>query len=112
MNINVKKVKIVITTPLESVEEIRQCLGDAGAGIIGNYSHCSISVECIGTFKGNDGTNPYIGTKNQLESVKEIKVEANCDIEKVEKVLEHLRKVHPYEEPSIDIYPLLEESDL
>ena len=51
MNINIYKVKISITVPIENADEIRQTLGNAGAGIIGDYSNCSISERCIGTFK-------------------------------------------------------------
>ena len=37
------------------------------------------------------------------------KLEFVCDIDKVKNVLSKLRKVHPYEEPAIDIIPLLDE---
>lgn len=112
MNIDVKKVKITVTSPKENVDEIRQALGDAGAGIIGNYTYCSTSADCIGTFRGNEKSNPYIGTKNQLEIVKEVKIEVACDLEKVKAVLQKLREVHPYEEPDINIIPLIDENDI
>lgn len=112
MNINVSKVKIIVTTPIENADEIRQTLGDAGAGIIGNYSHCSISEKIVGTFMGNDSTNPYIGEKNKLEKVQEEKIEVQCDIKIAKEVLKKLRAVHPYEEPAIDIIPLINEEDL
>jgi hypothetical protein len=112
MNINIKKVKIIVTVPSENVNEVRNAMSEAGAGEIGNYTHCSIISDCIGTFKGNDESNPYIGKKNRLEVVKEIKLEMQCDIEKVVKVLKTLRNVHPYEEPAIDIIPLIDEEDL
>ena len=112
MNINVTKVKIVVTSPIENAEEIRIALGDAGAGVIGNYSHCSITENCIGKFKGNNKSNPFIGSKNILESVNEEKIEVQCDIKIVKAVLKRLREVHPYEEPAIDIIPLINEEDL
>lgn len=112
MNINISKVKIIVTSPIENANKIRQTLGDAGAGIIGNYSYCSISEKCIGTFKGNDYTNPYVGKKNKLEAVNEEKIEVQCDINILKDVLKKLREVHPYEEPSIDIVPLINEEDL
>ena len=42
----------------------------------------------------------------------EEKIEVICDINIVKKVLNRLRKVHPYEEPAIDIIPLINEEDL
>lgn len=112
MNININKVKIVTTSPIENVDEILKALGDAGAGIIGNYNYCSMQTECIGTFKGNDNSNPYIGEKNKLEKAKEIKLEMQCDIDKVTEVLKKLREIHPYEEPAVDIIPLIDEKYL
>lgn len=63
MNIDVKKVKIVVTVPVENSEELRNAICDEGAGIIGNYTDCTISTKCIGTFKPLSNANPYIGEK-------------------------------------------------
>ena len=112
MNIDIKKVKITVTSPMENAEEIKMALGEAGAGVIGNYSYCSISENCIGSFMGNDLSNPYIGAKNKLENFNEVKIEVQCDIKIVKEVLKKLREVHPYEEPAIDIIPLIEETYL
>lgn len=111
MNFNIKRVKIVVTIPLENVEEVRNALCNAGAGVIGNYTHCSMLTKCIGTFMPNEEANPYIGENNTLEFVEEEKLEVVCDCKKAKEVLNTLREVHPYEEPAIDIIPLLEESD-
>lgn len=111
MNINVNKVKIVVTIPLENVEEVRNAMCEAGAGIIGNYTHCSMSTKCIGTFKPNEEANPYIGENNKMEFVEEEKLELVCDIKNVKNVISRLREVHPYEEPAIDIIPLIDESN-
>ena len=45
------------------------------------------------------------------EIVEEEKLEVICNVEDVKRVVAELRKVHPYEEPAIDIVPLLSESD-
>ena len=112
MNIDINKVKIIVTSPIENVDEVRNVMTEAGAGIIGNYTHCSIFSDCIGTFKGNDESDSYIGVKNELETVKEIKLEMQCDINKVKEVLQKMRQVHPYEEPAVDIIPLINEENL
>ncbi len=112
MNIKIDQVKIFVTVPLKNVDDVRNAICKAGAGIIGNYSFCSTSTKSIGTFLPNDNANPYIGTNNQLEFVEEEKLEVVCDIKLVKKVISELRKVHPYEEPAIDIIPLIDENDL
>ena len=111
MNLNVKKVKIITTIRPENTEEVRNAICEEGSGIIGNYSYCTMSTKCIGTFKPNDDANPYIGEKNNLEFVEEDKLEVVCPVEKVKSVVTKLREVHPYEEPAIDIIPLLDEED-
>ena len=112
MNFNVNKVKIFVIIPIENVEEVRNAVCQAGAGIIGNYTYCTSSTKSIGTFIPNDNANPYIGEKNSLEFVEEEKLEFVCDVDKVKTVISKLRKIHPYEEPAIDIIPLLNEESL
>lgn len=109
MHIDIKRVKIIVTIPLENVDEVRNAICEIGAGIIGNYTHCSMVTKCQGTFKPNEEANPYIGKNNELEFVEEEKLEVVCDLHIVKPVLKRLREVHPYEEPAIDIIPLIDE---
>lgn len=109
MKIDIQKVKISVTIPPESTETVRNAIFEAGAGIIGDYSHCSIVSKCIGTFKPSKNANPYIGEKNKVDFVEEEKLEFICNINIVSKVIEALRNTHPYEEPAINIVPLIDE---
>lgn len=72
----------------------------------------SISSKIVGRFFANDNTDPYIGKKNKLEVINEEKIEVQCDIKMAKEVLKVLRENHPYEEPAIDIIPLIDEEDL
>ncbi|MCI8546904.1 MAG: hypothetical protein HFJ44_06710 [Clostridia bacterium] len=112
MKIDIKKVKITVTVPHEHTKAVRDAICNAGAGVIGNYTYCTVSHECTGTFKPTDKANPYIGEKNKIEFVKEEKIETICDIKIAKKVIQELRKAHPYEEPAINIIPLINEEDL
>lgn len=111
MNFNIKYVKIVVTVPVENSKEVKDAMCNAGAGAIGNYSYCTNTLKSVGTFIPNDSANPYIGESNKLEIVDEDRIEVICEVEKVKHVVEELRKAHPYEEPAIDIIPLLNEED-
>lgn len=108
---NIKKVKIVTMIPRDCVDKVRDSICSIGAGIIGNYSYCTTSTKCTGTFKPNSKANPYIGEKDKIEFVEEEKLEIICDKSKVKEVILKIKETHPYEEPEIDIIPLLEESD-
>ncbi|PSL45006.1 dinuclear metal center YbgI/SA1388 family protein [Salsuginibacillus halophilus] len=98
--------KLVVFVPQENVEEVRQALGDAGAGHIGDYSHCTYGVDGTGTFIPGDETNPHIGTQGELEFVDEKRMETVVPVSKLPEVLQVLTGVHPYEEPAYDIYPV------
>ena len=58
MNLDVNRVKIVVTVPLNHLEEVRNTICEAGAGVLGNYTYCSMCTKCIGTFKPNENANP------------------------------------------------------
>ena len=111
MKLDIKKVEIIVTMPKENVEEIRTAICQAGAGIMGKYTFCTISTNIVGTFIPSEDANPYIGENNKLEFVEETKLEVICDVEIVGKILEIIKEVHPYEEPGIDIIPLLSPED-
>lgn len=111
MTFNVNRVKIFVTVPVANVNEVREAVCNAGAGIIGEYTFCTSSTKSIGTFIPSENANPHIGEINKLEFVEEEKLEFVCDAEKVKNVIEELRKSHPYEEPAIDIIPLIDESE-
>lgn len=110
MNVNITKVEIVVAVPLENADDVRNAICKAGAGVIGNYTCCSNSTKCVGTFKPTSKANPYIGEKNKLNFVNEEKLSVVCDISKVKEVIKVLKCVHPYEEPVIVIIPLIDES--
>lgn len=110
MTIDVKKVKIFVTVPSENVDDVRNAMCQSGAGIIGDYEYCTTSVKSVGTFKPNKDANLYIGENGVLEFVEEEKIEVICNVENVNEVIAAIRIVHPYEEPAIDIIPLIDES--
>jgi hypothetical protein len=107
-----KKVKIVTFAPIENANAIRQALGEAGAGQIGEYSFCSYSVIGKGRFTPSDDAHPHIGESNVAEIVEEERIEVVCDRGDAKKVLMAMKLAHPYEEVAYDIYPLVDEATL
>lgn len=106
------KVKIVVFVPPENADALRLALGEAGAGVIGEYSFCSFSSVGKGRFVPSDKATPHIGTPGEPETVEEERVEVVCSRDTARAVIAAMRKAHPYEEVAFDIYPLLEESEL
>ncbi len=99
--------KFVTFAPPEHAEKVRNALAEAGAGWIGNYSHCTFNIPGTGTFRGEAGANPTVGKVGQLETVEELRIESICPGDRVQAVVAALRKAHPYEEPAFDVYRLL-----
>ena len=102
------KYKIVVTVPENETKALREAIGNAGGGKVGNYTHCSFSVKGTGRFLPIDGAKPTIGQVGQLEKVAEERIEITCDGENLKSVVAAIRKEHSYEEPVIDVYKLEE----
>lgn len=105
---NPKRVKLVVTAPISHADIVREALGKAGAGKIGDYDFCTFSVRGTGRFRGNENSNPTIGESGKFEEVEEERIETVCDFEKVPEILNAMKAVHPYEEPAYDVIPLLD----
>lgn len=100
-------VKIVVFVLVTHADAVREALAAAGAGHIGNYDSCSFSSKGFGRFRGLEGSKPFVGEQGKIETVEEERIEVICKAELLDAVLAAVKKVHPYEEPAIDVYPLL-----
>jgi len=98
--------KVVVTVPEHEADKLRDAIGNAGGGKVGNYTHCSFSAKGTGRFKPVDGANPTIGEVGKLEQVVEERVEITCDESNLKAVVAAIRSAHSYEEPAIDVYEL------
>lgn len=102
-----KLVKLVVFVSGGNADEVRQALGEAGAGRIGEYSFCSYSIKGVGKFMPSDKASPHIGTAGRFEAVDEKRIEVACEKDQTQEIIEVIKQVHPYEEVVIDIYPML-----
>lgn len=103
-----KRVMIVVNVPVGEADELRQAIGEAGGGKMGDYSFCSFSVTGTGRFLPNEQANPTIGQPGKLEAVQEERIEISCDESDTLALVKTIKEVHSYEEPAIFVYPLLD----
>ncbi|BCW69044.1 hypothetical protein [Arthrobacter sp. NicSoilB8] len=96
---------LVIYVPTEAAHAVRQAIGDAGAGTLGNYSHCSFSLEGTGRFTPLPGATPVFGTVNSPQEVPETRIEAIYPRSRRNAVLEAALSAHPYETPAFMTFP-------
>ena len=98
--------KLVTYTIPDNVEQVRNALFDAGAGKIGNYEDCSFNSKGIGTYMGNENSNPEIGERFEFVEGEEIKIEVTFEKHLQSKILKALFSNHVYEEIAYEIYEL------
>lgn len=103
----VKYVKIVVYAPAKNAGLIRRVAAKSGAGRQGNYDSVSASQRSVGRFRPLKGAKPAIGKVGKIEAVAEERIEVLCERKMYKRVVKAIRKAHPYEEPAIEVYPLL-----
>ena len=100
--------KLVTICPEDEADQLRQSLASVGCGNIGKYEHCSFATSGVGTFLGQEGTNPTHGESGKLQRVVECKLEMVVSKSSLPLAIQTLRQFHSYEEPAIEIYELQE----
>jgi hypothetical protein len=98
------KHKIVTFVPLNFVDKLMYEMAFAGAGIIGNYEICSFRMKGLGTFKPSSKAKPYSGTHGKLSFKEEVRLEMECNTDKLDSVIDSLLNNHPYEEAAYEVY--------
>jgi hypothetical protein len=98
--------KFVTFVPPDSLARVQQAAADAGAGRIGNYSHCAFRTVGEGTFLPRQGARPAIGEVGKIEGVEEVRLEMVVPESLADRVVQAVIAAHPYEEVAFDLYPL------
>jgi len=96
--------KLVGFVPADDADLVRKAVFAAGAGVIGEYEHCSWAVEGQGTFFGRVGTDPTLGQAGRDETVTELRLEVVFPRRLKRRVTGAYVAAHPYEEPAYDLY--------
>jgi hypothetical protein len=99
--------KLEIFIPEEYVARLLDELSMVNVGRIGNYDHCASVTRIQGYWRPLAGAHPFEGEIGKLSQESEAKVEVNCSKEYVAAALEVIRRVHPYDEPLVNIIPLV-----
>jgi hypothetical protein len=104
-----KTYKLIVHVPLSHTDDVRNAIGDAGGGAIGNYTHCSFTTRGTGRFKGNEHSNPAVGHAGLYEHVEEECIEVSpIAAEVLREVIAAMKKVHPYEEVAYQVIELVD----
>jgi len=98
--------RVTVHVPIDHVDAVRSAMARAGAGTIGEYTHCSFEVVGSGTFMPGERARPRVGSRGTLERVTECRLEKVCSAANLPAVVAAIRSSHPYEEPAFTIEAL------
>jgi len=101
-----ERAKLVVFVPVQDTAKVLDAMAAAGAGAIGEYTHCSFRVTGTGTFLPSERAAPAVGERGELNEVEEDRLEVVVPREAQPAVLEAMIAAHPYEEVAHDVYPL------
>ena len=99
--------KVEIFIPESHLGALQEVLRECDAGHIGNYDSCMTYSRVKATWRPLAGTHPYSGEIGAVSTEDEIKAEVTCRLDDVDRVIMAVKKIHPYEEPVINVLPLL-----
>ena len=97
--------KMVTFVPVQHADAVRNALFTVG-GKLGRYNECSFNIEGTGTFKAEEGADPYVGEIGKRREEKEVRIEVIFQAYQQSEIVKSLKDTHPYEEVAYDIYPL------
>lgn len=103
-----KRYKLVVYVPASHAETMRRALASAGAGIAGEYTHCTFSSVGTGRFLPGAASHPFLGEAGREEAAEEVRIETFLEEDCLCAVREAVRTAHPYEEPVWDLYELVD----
>ncbi|WP_339612158.1 Nif3-like dinuclear metal center hexameric protein, partial [uncultured Xanthomarina sp.] len=98
--------KLITFVPKNEADTLRNALFEAGAGSIGNYNNCSFNTEGIGTYKGNEASNPTLGKKGEIHFENETQIAVTFPRHLESNILKALFKTHSYEEVAYEVTTL------
>lgn len=98
---------LVTFVPETHLEKVKAALFAAGAGSVGNYDSCAWCTEGMGQFRPKKGANPFLGKIEEIEKVKEWRLEMVVEDNVAENVIKALLASHPYEVPAYHLYPII-----
>jgi len=96
--------KLCFYVPESHVEIVKNAVFEQGAGKIGHYDYCCWQTLGTGQYRPLEQSNAFKGTVNTVSREPEYLVEMVCEDTVIDKVIDTLLKVHPYETPAFQAW--------
>lgn len=94
---------LTVYVPAADSLRLVEALTEAGAGAVGNYDHCTFTVEGLGSYRPLPGADPADGEIGVLTRKPEQAVSVVLPRHRRGAVLAAMREAHPYEEVAFEL---------
>ena len=98
--------KVILYGPEEALQSILQGLASLGLGRIGNYDSWSVTSPVTERYRPLAGSLAQRGQTGALEEAPSFRIELQCRKDELEKMIEKIKELHPYETPAIEVLEL------
>ena len=105
---NFEYCKLEIFIPETHFSDLQEALIELDAGHIGTYDCCLSYSKTKGCWRPLEGSSPYDGVIGEICYGDELKVEVNILVKNINKIIDAIKQIHPYEVPVINVIPLFE----
>ncbi|MCL2032158.1 MAG: hypothetical protein FWG96_02670 [Methanomassiliicoccaceae archaeon] len=99
--------KISVAIPAGYKDELMDAVNDSMQQMYPGYDRAFSVTKTEGTWRSLEGSDPFIGRTGEISVEEELRIDFAIKAEDLRKVVLAIRKVHPYEEPAIDILPMV-----
>ncbi|MGI5965003.1 MAG: hypothetical protein ACOX8L_04035 [Candidatus Methanomethylophilaceae archaeon] len=99
--------KISVAIPKEYVKELTEKVNSAMTQIYPGYDMVFSMWEAEGMWRPLEGSDPYNGETGKITKAKETIVQFAVKEEDLQRAIGTVVQVHPYEEPAIDVIPII-----
>lgn len=99
--------KIGVNIPLGTEQGFMDAVNEVMGPLYPGYDRCFCWWTVEGTWRPLEGSDPYQGTVGEIERAQETRIEFAVRGEDLEAVVRRIAEVHPYEEPAIDVIPMV-----
>ncbi len=77
-----------------------------------SYDRCFSYWPVTGTWRALEGSSPFSGSAGEISVEEEFRVEFAVWEDDLKAAVEAVRRAHPYEEPAIDVIPMIPWKDV
>ena len=104
--------KIAVNIPEGFLERLMDEVTESIEPMYPGYDRTFCHWPVTGTWRPLPGSNPYNGTIGEIEVATEVHVEFAVKEKDLRNAVAAVRRVHPYEEPAIDVIPMIGWKDI